>query len=704
MRFINVLILTLLLWTQAAFGVTTTNNNKVVGKSLKVASNYVTADNFIDGGFENGVASWTGSGTLTATTTGAYNGTSASWAITGTGTRDLVVDTTSKSGTDLEASIFTNSTDSNLYFCAVVNSVESCAQNVSNSGWHQLKIYFTASTSTTLRLKYLGSSLSALFDEVKLAPMSLSSAQSVEQESILVKNNGGTGLANDSQAVPFTNTTFSSLNKLGTWTGNTTYTALKKQQVVVSASVFFTTSTVSRWMYLALTSSRGNSSTVTSPIVLTSISVSGNFNLDLEAGESFVVYIGGAGGTLSQTNSHAISITAIATRDNVVAAWQDGTEWTSYTPTFTNFGTVSNVKAWWRRDGSNLEVTGTFTTGVPVPANPASISLPSGLSINTTIMSNTGQGNKQLVGNYTRNAAFAGNAMLYADSAYPNAVILGASTSTVVSMNASNANSLVSSNEKQAFNFKVPIQGWSSTPTLLALPTSKDNIFSARFNSDGTVASKNLDWIASSTKSSTGTYVITFRSGLFTVAPAAVVATNQGNQYWAVVSTTSTTATIKTYLDNGTLTDQGFDITITKIAPDYTPAGVFVGNVQPDWQYDISSYLTSNPATTSISRATAEVRKMGSGQYKTSLNIAYSVASGSRGSAIATISGITFKNTAGFTQPCSGVNSAVGTNETYVTPNTGNITLSHATATTNSYSMSCNVELESKPTWATQTP
>ena len=140
---------------------------------------------FSAGDFESGVTGWSGSGSFTATTTNPFNGVqSANWAITGTGTQVTTLDTTKLSGTDLEASIFTNSSDTNLYFCVVVNSVESCARNANNSGWHQLKVYFNANASTIIKLKYLGASLSGKFDEVKIAPMSLSSVQTVEQESV----------------------------------------------------------------------------------------------------------------------------------------------------------------------------------------------------------------------------------------------------------------------------------------------------------------------------------------------------------------------------------------------------------------------------------------------------------------------------------------------------------------------------------------
>lgn len=53
--------------------------------------------------------------------------------------------------------------------------------------------------------------------------------------------------------------------------------------------------------------------------------------------------------------------------------------WSAYTPTFTNFGTVTGASFTWRRVGSSVDIGGVFTTGTTVAAE-ARISLPSGLT------------------------------------------------------------------------------------------------------------------------------------------------------------------------------------------------------------------------------------------------------------------------------------------------------------------------------------
>ncbi len=58
------------------------------------------------------------------------------------------------------------------------------------------------------------------------------------------------------------------------------------------------------------------------------------------------------------------------------------TAWASYTPTYTGYGTVSTTYVFWRRNGPDLEVEGSFTAGTPTAVE-ARISFP-GSCPNTT--------------------------------------------------------------------------------------------------------------------------------------------------------------------------------------------------------------------------------------------------------------------------------------------------------------------------------
>lgn len=59
------------------------------------------------------------------------------------------------------------------------------------------------------------------------------------------------------------------------------------------------------------------------------------------------------------------------------------TEWQSYTPTFTNFGSTSNVTFKYRRVGDSLEIHGRVTFAAGGSASPGEISLPTGLSVDS---------------------------------------------------------------------------------------------------------------------------------------------------------------------------------------------------------------------------------------------------------------------------------------------------------------------------------
>lgn len=66
------------------------------------------------------------------------------------------------------------------------------------------------------------------------------------------------------------------------------------------------------------------------------------------------------------------------------------TAWEAYTPTFEGFGTPTSVSVLWRRVGDNIQVTGNFTSGTPTSAT-ATISLPSGLNLDSTKINGPGQ-------------------------------------------------------------------------------------------------------------------------------------------------------------------------------------------------------------------------------------------------------------------------------------------------------------------------
>ena len=143
-----------------------------------------------------------------------------------------------------------------------------------------------------------------------------------------------------------------------------------------------------------------------------------------------------------------------------------------------------------------------------------------------------------------------------------------------------------------------------SQPTLLALPTSKENVFSARISSSGSITSKSSDWINSVSLSDTSLFTIDISKLGLTTAPEASVSIRTANDNTTqprgayVYSTTPTTVVIRTFYHQPsphtiTWIAESFDITIQKQSPDYTAPGVFVGNVAKN---QIAT-LYANPAT-----------------------------------------------------------------------------------------------------------
>lgn len=133
---------------------------------------------------------------------------------------------------------------------------------------------------------------------------------------------------------------------------------------------------------------------------------------------------------------------------------------TSYTPTFTGFGTVTVQNFRWFRDGEYLNVSGEFTSGTATAVE-ARISLPAGLVAASTYS------NQSLVGDAARNSNsttyFRDAVTIQPNSTYVN---IGVQTSTTNLLNNALGNAIASSGSLLNINFRVKIQGWGSTVTM----------------------------------------------------------------------------------------------------------------------------------------------------------------------------------------------------------------------------------------------
>jgi hypothetical protein len=135
------------------------------------------------------------------------------------------------------------------------------------------------------------------------------------------------------------------------------------------------------------------------------------------------------------------------------------TDWQSYTPTFTGFGTASNVGFLWRRNGDSVDIAGVVQTGTSTAVTPQ-ITLPTGLTVDTTkIMSTIAR-----VGEIKSDAITRNNFMAIVGGAYTTSFTVAADNTpnTVVA----SASATFGTGTYLKIQATIPITGWSSNVTM----------------------------------------------------------------------------------------------------------------------------------------------------------------------------------------------------------------------------------------------
>jgi hypothetical protein len=185
-------------------------------------------------------------------------------------------------------------------------------------------------------------------------------------------------------------------------------------------------------------------------------------------------YLGTFQTPISMTQFRLVFFNANATTGTGSTVWLDSfftgpqittmgpavSDWTSYTPTFTGFGTVSGTAVQYRRVGDTLEVKGSVTTGT-VTGTQAQMTLPSGLSTDTTKI-----GTGFLIGKAaqaTSSATLFSFGVLSSASTY---ITWGQQGSTSSELTAGNGNAVFASATNLSFFFSLPVSGWSSNTVM----------------------------------------------------------------------------------------------------------------------------------------------------------------------------------------------------------------------------------------------
>lgn len=139
-------------------------------------------------------------------------------------------------------------------------------------------------------------------------------------------------------------------------------------------------------------------------------------------------------------------------------------DWQSYTPTFTGFGTVNTQSFEYRRVGSNLEIRGRFVGGTPT-ATEARVSLPSGLTSSSNIATIAIAGNM----GYSASSASSFYTTIEPSVTYLTFSYQSGSTSGLTKQNGSTYNA----GATFQINASLPISGWGSTVQMADQTTTR---------------------------------------------------------------------------------------------------------------------------------------------------------------------------------------------------------------------------------------
>ena len=136
------------------------------------------------------------------------------------------------------------------------------------------------------------------------------------------------------------------------------------------------------------------------------------------------------------------------------------TDWVAYTPTFTAFGTVTEINMFSRRVGDTLHMRGSFVPGTVV-ASEARMTLGFGGVNGGLTIDSSKVPRLQTCGFMTRNVNTFNHYFILADSGlgYVNFAL---KSDTVNSGSKANGNSIVASGNRLSLVAEVPISGWGA--------------------------------------------------------------------------------------------------------------------------------------------------------------------------------------------------------------------------------------------------
>jgi len=299
------------------------------------------------------------------------------------------------------------------------------------------------------------------------------------------------------------------------------------------------------------------------------------FEYTTAGNRSFEIYGSSSSGAISLSNeANNDRITFIVEKyplqsQQIVAADQGDYGWTSYTPTFTGWGTPTGVECVHARLSTNLLLKCKYTSGTTT-ATEARVSLP-GVLVAANTMSIP---SLQTVGVAFSAAAFAGSVSVLAEPGV-GYVTFGLQGGSNAGLTKVNGNAFASSTQLAWFA-SIPIEGWQQNQRAPVLVNSVLSSYegamrveAAEIANNGTasIASQFGSWVASVSRAAAGRVTVTFTTGKFSAAPVCLcnsindtgVSEYRCSQA-SSVSKTSTQYGFETVNGGATLTDRNFSI------------------------------------------------------------------------------------------------------------------------------------------------
>lgn len=248
-----------------------------------------------------------------------------------------------------------------------------------------------------------------------------------------------------------------------------------------------------------------------------------------------------------------VPIAEFAASVSVFKADQTNRPWVDETLVVTAFGTATSDELMCRRQGQNLECNGYFTSGTIPATTIGSISLPDGLTIDTSIITrgNTSSAEGQIIGHYGGVGTNIVGYLLSATATDAGEIYFGDNSSGTQNILPVNSDAIFSNNVKIHFKFSVPIEGWNETmnaPHVKFAVVTSDNISVQALESAlieysaGTpsVTNQSGDWISSIVDNATGDFTVNINTGIFSVTPICTCTVQRGDGSDCTVDDTTT--------------------------------------------------------------------------------------------------------------------------------------------------------------------